>query len=561
MPQQIDVPGMGVVEFPDGMSDDQITAAIKQNMPQPTSTAADVAKSAGIGVARGGIGLLGLPGDIINLAGKGAQYLVGKLPMTDQQRAAYNQLSDSSLANKTPTSGDITKAVEGYTGEFYKPQTTAGKYAQSVGEMVPGVMTGPGGVMRKAGIAIGSGVGSEGAGELAQKYMPSAEPYARVAGAIVGGAAPDIARKLVTPIPVSPERQRLLDVLDQEGVTSITAGQKTGNKALQYAESILGDAPLSGQQTSRIQQEGQRQFTEAAMRRAGAGPNAAPEVLADNSQRLGRNFEDIAARNAVTGDSQFVTDFGNTLREYDKVLPSAQKKIVGDLATDIANRFTGPGGTMAGVDYQAARSRLSRMANNARANDPDFADALRGLRNSLDSAFKRSVTPEDSALLDVTRRQYGAQKILEKAASRAGEATAEGQIVPANLRNLVAVENRGAYARGQGEFSDLARAGAGVMAPLPNSGTAQRNLVTALATGGGGAVGALSGGLGTAAGAVGGMAAPGVIGRLLMSKLAQNYLGNNLMRQLTSDEVRAAQIARLLNVSQVARQQFPALGK
>lgn len=38
MPQQIEVPGMGVVEFPDGMSDDQISAAIKQNMPQqPTS--------------------------------------------------------------------------------------------------------------------------------------------------------------------------------------------------------------------------------------------------------------------------------------------------------------------------------------------------------------------------------------------------------------------------------------------------------------------------------------------------------------------------------------------
>lgn len=33
MPQQIDVPGMGIVEFPDGMTDDQISAAIKNNMP------------------------------------------------------------------------------------------------------------------------------------------------------------------------------------------------------------------------------------------------------------------------------------------------------------------------------------------------------------------------------------------------------------------------------------------------------------------------------------------------------------------------------------------------
>lgn len=34
MPQRIEVPGMGVVEFPDGMTDDQITSAIRANMPK-----------------------------------------------------------------------------------------------------------------------------------------------------------------------------------------------------------------------------------------------------------------------------------------------------------------------------------------------------------------------------------------------------------------------------------------------------------------------------------------------------------------------------------------------
>src|SRR5262245_11540466 len=33
MPQQIDVPGMGIVEFPDGMSDADISAAIQRSMP------------------------------------------------------------------------------------------------------------------------------------------------------------------------------------------------------------------------------------------------------------------------------------------------------------------------------------------------------------------------------------------------------------------------------------------------------------------------------------------------------------------------------------------------
>jgi hypothetical protein len=40
MPQQIDVPGMGVVEFPDGMDDDAITAAIQKNLQPATAEAA-----------------------------------------------------------------------------------------------------------------------------------------------------------------------------------------------------------------------------------------------------------------------------------------------------------------------------------------------------------------------------------------------------------------------------------------------------------------------------------------------------------------------------------------
>lgn len=46
MPQQIDVPGMGIVEFPDGMSDQDISAAIQKNMQPAKVTLSDIAKSA-----------------------------------------------------------------------------------------------------------------------------------------------------------------------------------------------------------------------------------------------------------------------------------------------------------------------------------------------------------------------------------------------------------------------------------------------------------------------------------------------------------------------------------
>ncbi len=163
--------------------------------------------------------------------------------------------------------------------------------------------------------------------------------------------------------------------------------------------------------------------------------------------------------------------------------------------------------------------------------DPDYADALRGIRNALDNAMGRSIPAgsADQALWQATRREYGAQKTIEKAASKAGEATAEGQIVPANLRNTVATgNNRGAYARGEGDFSELARAGAGVMGQMPQSGTAPRaaiHTIAALLGGGAGAVGGagVGSGIGAAAGAVAG---PALAGRTLMSGPVQGYLGN-----------------------------------
>ncbi len=48
MPQRIEVPGMGIVEFPDGMDDNAIAAAIQQNMPKvtPEQRQADALKAA-----------------------------------------------------------------------------------------------------------------------------------------------------------------------------------------------------------------------------------------------------------------------------------------------------------------------------------------------------------------------------------------------------------------------------------------------------------------------------------------------------------------------------------
>jgi hypothetical protein len=218
---------------------------------------------------------------------------------------------------------------------------------------------------------------------------------------------------------------------------------------------------------------GQEQFTRAAMRRAGQGlEDATPETLAANNQRLGDQFEHLSARNTLTPDNQFITDLTQAVRDYRNVPNSQQRAIVQGYIDDIVGHVNA--GQMSGAQYQEMRSRLSRQSNSLRNSDPTLSDALRDMRNALDNAMERSIPAgsADAQLWRDSRREYGAQKTIEKAASRAGEATAEGQLVPANLRNAVSANNRGAYARGEGDFSELARAGSGVMAPLPNSGTA-----------------------------------------------------------------------------------------
>ncbi len=207
------------------------------------------------------------------------------------------------------------------------------------------------------------------------------------------------------------------------------------------------------------------------------------------------------------------------------MLPAEQKKLVGDIAVDIIDRFRTGGGTMAGRDYQTIRSRLTERAHNA--SDREYGQAIRGLRDALDSAMARSISPDDAAAWSQARQQWGAQKTLEKTAAARGENAAAGLVSPAQLRVAAAAGNRGAYARGQGDFAELARAGNALMTPLPNSGTAQRlNIAQLIGAGAGGAAGGY-------AGAIAGAAAPGVAGRVIMSSPVQAWLGNQMLKERT----------------------------
>ncbi len=182
MPITVNGPNGIVVNFPDGTDADTIHSSMSQatgqtseNNLQP-SPMSDVAASGGIGVVKGTIGLAGLPGDASSLLNKGIDYGLNKLGI------------DTPASYPNPTgSASIQRGVESVTGPLYEPKTTAGKYAQTVGEFAPAVLAGPGGVARKliTQAAI-PGIASEAAGQATEGT--AAEPYARFGAALLGGA-------------------------------------------------------------------------------------------------------------------------------------------------------------------------------------------------------------------------------------------------------------------------------------------------------------------------------------------------------------------------------------
>lgn len=167
------------------------TAAASPSASERPSVAADVAKSAGVGLAKGAIGLGGMVGDLSDLGAKGIEkasnFISDRLGIERYQRPAA-----PSVLNSIPTADSLQKNVEGVIGEFYKPKTVAGEYAQTAGEFAPALVGGPEAIGAKliSRVAVPTAI-SETAGQLTKGT--AAEPYARVAGAIVGGGGSKLA--------------------------------------------------------------------------------------------------------------------------------------------------------------------------------------------------------------------------------------------------------------------------------------------------------------------------------------------------------------------------------
>ena len=542
----------------------EISKLSSQASTSPANTAADVAKSAGIGVVKGGVGLAGMGGDLRNVASAAVDWIGGKAGASPETVAGIKDTASkavqfsplASLVN-APSSQDIQKKIEGVTGEFYKPQTTAGEYAKTIGEFAPAALAGPGGVGRRIAMqAVVPAVSSETAGQATKGT--AAEPYARVAGALAGPFAASGVSRAITPFPASPERQRLVQALQGEGV-NLTAGKSTGSRPLRWAESVLEDTPLVAGRARRVAEREAEQFTAAALRRVGENaPRATPAVIDQAFNRMGQTFDDLAARNVARADQQLATDVRSALDDYyNLVAPPNRTPAVTNYVQEMVTAAQRNNGAIPGDVYQSLRSRIERAARGM-GNNPEARTALREIRESLDDAMERSIAAAgnqaDLGAWREVRNQYRNMLVIEKAVTGAGENAAQGLISPSALRNAAVNQNRRAYARGQGDFAELARSGEALMKPLPQSGTPPRlGAMGGFGAGVGATLGSTFGLVGTALGGAAGYATPGLIGQALLSRPMQAYMGNQAVNRLQPGRSVASPLA-------IANALRPALG-
>jgi hypothetical protein len=512
----------------------EVNGEVFKPPPSMARSAADWATSFIRGLAKGTIGLAGLPGDASNLVGQGVLAAGRAIGLPEPPESAKN-----ARGTLLPTSETLTKSLPEAAQKALeqKAETAGGKYAQSVGEFIPGVIGGEGSLARKAVQAIAGGAGGEAGAQIAEKIAPDYETAARVLGGITGQGLPGTVRKAIAPSNIEPERQAAADFLKKKGV-DITAGDLSGSKVTKHTEHALGTSPGSGGAYDAARRNTDKQFTAAALKEIGEkGDAATPEVMERAAKRIGKDFDNLAAANSVKPDMKYVADLLGAEQKYnDLFLHPLNKPIVEKLVEQQMQNVSR--GTLSGKAYQAQASALREIQMGH--GDTRVRSFAADLRDALDDAMERSIkknNPDDLGKWQEARRQYRNLLVLERAAAAGGVDAAAGVVSPGHLRQaVVAEQGRRSYARGKGDFDKLARAGNLLLTKPPTSGTAERAFLHAIPAGIGATIGhGLEGNLGGAAGTMAGLAAPGVAGRAAMSKPMQGYLKNKVAEKLGID--------------------------
>lgn len=486
----------------------QISAAPEADIPQPNGLMDKAHVAAGSFLE--GMPLIG--STLIDWAKQGRAAVQGMTP--EQVNAEYD-------AEKA--ANPITAGASGVAGSI---AALAPLGATQVGGRLLG-MTGSLGSRLMYG--VGSGGALAGADAITRGATPEEAGMTALAGGALGAAFPLAGaafRKVVSPV-AKGATDAATKLLAKEGV-DLTAGQITGSKGLRFREAELG-----GGTAAAFMDKQAKQFTAAALKRAGINATEASHDVLDGAfTKIGQQFDDLAARNFIQPDKKLATDLQAAWRRFEgSTNPQTRPKVIERLIADIYG--SGNGKRMTGEWYKATRSELGRLSKSA---NPELSEAARDLQFALDDAMERTMkvaNPADAGAWKAVRGQYKNLLVIEDAATRAGAQSADGIITPQALRSAAMRQNKRAFARGRNDFTDLADAGVSKMTPLPDSGTPGRldaKAVLPLGAGAGMGIGGTVGGIpGMVVGGLAGAAVPWAVGKAALSKAGRAYLSNDAL--------------------------------
>lgn len=267
--------GSRVAAFPAGTPPEEITRSIEQAQAdeREKSVVEDVATQLGVGAAEG---TAGLADDFMqatqlltsiaapSVFGGPAQNIGANIlkslgaDETAEQLRQGARLSAFDMPAVKP--GQAALDAVGLDPEMIQPTTTLGSGARTVGNFLPAVASGPGGLARRFGSQVAApAAGAEVVGGLSGALGLN-EDVGRAAGAILTPMGLSAAGRTIfdRPLPVSSQREELARVLGMEGV-------EVPREVVAGAEKVRRAAG-----TEKVSPEARKQFSAAVAKQSGA---------------------------------------------------------------------------------------------------------------------------------------------------------------------------------------------------------------------------------------------------------------------------------------------------
>jgi len=441
--KRIEVPGMGVIEFPDGMSDDQIAEAIKRNM-QPAAP-----KTGAFGA-----GLISA-GRTTDKMLQGVRQIYNRIT-GDQgtlDRMATDEAEKDRLFAPLQKERPVATAIGGAAPMLAFPAggaTTSGFLARSaLSGAIPGLTSYGTDEERLKGGAVGAAGGAVG-GAMGLGLARLLKPAGQVAGISDDAAA----------------------AAERLGV-KLTAGQRTQNPAMVNFENYLAKSPGSAGAM-----QARQQATQGAMNRAAAGAmgqtgdDLSEGLFSAAKKGIGSEFERLQSITAPNVGNDFLDalakiDADNIARGSFR---SKSVDTLVDKGIDLAAQ-----GKLSGKAYKEIRTVLTNDANSAfKSGDATLGQALKTVRKALDDAAEASLAPTERKAWATTREQWAAYKALTKSnVSEAGNVSAAR--LAAELRRGGDGFRTGAK---NGPMADIGRLGEAVKGSQnPNSGQLMQQML------------------------------------------------------------------------------------